>query len=79
MVLASGKSKQLKINSYRIQKILFITHSGSLFGTFLPQLLQGVVSWVVCECCVSGVCLSVVGGCQKLRCQIELKKVKQNE
>ena len=41
MVLASGKSKQSKINSYCIQKILFITHSGSLLGTFLPQLLQG--------------------------------------
>ena len=48
MVLASGKSKQSKINSYCIQKILFITHSGSLLGTFLPQLLQGVVSeWFV--------------------------------
>ena len=41
MVQALGKSKQSKINSHRIQKILFITHSGSLLGTFLPQLLQG--------------------------------------
>ena len=48
MVLASGKSKPSKINFYRIQKILFIPHSSSLFGTFLPQLLQGVVSeWFV--------------------------------